>query len=263
VAKVINVTDAYIFAPTMTKKIRVGAVSYLNTKPLIYGFQQGEMQDQIELILQYPSRLVQALQKEEIDIALLPVAALDEFPDAQIFSSYCIASDDRVASVCLFSEVPVEEIQEVYLDYQSKTSVNLVRLLMKDYWKVRPMFIEAEEEYISHIKDKKAGVIIGDRALEQLGRFPFVYDLAEAWKDHTQLPFVFATWVTTKELSPAFIEQFNNANALGLQALPEIIAGVAASTYDLNTYYTKNIQYQLSEERRNGMMMFRRLMQGM
>jgi chorismate dehydratase len=256
VSKVINETDAHIFAFAMKKKIRVGAVSYLNTKPLIYGFDQGAMKDEIELVLDYPSRLVSLLQKDEIDIALLPTAAISNIKDAQVFSNYCIASDDEVASVCLFSQVPIEEIQEIFLDYQSKTSVTLLRILLKNYWQTRPSLVEAEEGYIEHIKDKKGGVIIGDRALEQLTNFEYVYDLAKAWKDYTQLPFVFATWVSREELPATFIDAFNKANQVGLNNLEDIIKNYSFPHYDLHTYYNKNIAYTLNEERRKGMMMF-------
>lgn len=245
----------------MKKKIRVGAVSYLNTKPLIYGFHQGLMKDDIELILDYPSRLVSLLQKNELDIALLPVAAVHNIKDARIFSQFCIASDQEVASVCLFSHVPIEEIQEIYLDYQSKTSVTLLRLLLKNYWQTRPSLVEADEDYITKIKGKHAGVIIGDRALEQLKNFEYVYDLAKAWNDYTQQPFVFATWVTTQELPDHFIDEFNKANQLGLDHLPEIIADTPFNAYDLHTYYHHNIGYELTEDRRKGMTMFLRMIE--
>lgn len=241
----------------MQKKIRVGAVSYLNTKPLIYGFEQGFMQNEIELTLNYPSQLTTMMQKNQLDIALLPIASIQNIQDAQIFSNYCIASDGKVASVCLFSHVPIDEVQEVFLDYQSRTSVALFRLLMRDYWNIRPLLADADTQYISQIKDKKAGIIIGDRALKQLNNFPYVYDLAEAWQQHTQLPFVFATWVSNTKLSRNFIASFNDANALGLQHLSDISNTNAHLTpYDLNTYYHENIAYQLNDERKNGMQLF-------
>lgn len=245
----------------MQKKIRIGAVSYLNTKPLIYGFEQGLLKDEIELVTDYPSKLASMLQKNEIDIALLPVAAIPNILDAQIFSNFCIGANENVASVCLFSHVPIEEIQEIYLDYQSRTSVALLRVLLKHYWNTRPILVEADEDYIANIKDKKAGVIIGDRALEQLPNFPYVYDLAAAWHDHTQHPFVFATWVTNQSLSPVFIEKFNEANQLGLAHLSEIIEANPFVAYDLQKYYTENIHYHLDEEKRNGMTMFLKLVE--
>ncbi|HNB80904.1 MAG TPA: menaquinone biosynthesis protein [Chitinophagaceae bacterium] len=240
----------------MQKRLRVGAVSYLNTKPLIYGFEQGQMKEEVELILDVPSNLATRMQKDQLDIALLPVASIPNIPDAEVFSRYCIASEHQVASVALFSQVPIEEIQEVYLDDQSKTSVALFRILMRDYWHIRPSLLEATEPYIEKIQGKTAGIIIGDRALEQRKHFPYVYDLAEAWNSHTRLPFVFATWVSNKALSASFIKKFEAANATGFRHLDEIIAAHPFPAYDLGTYYRENISYELHEENRNGMQLF-------
>ena len=240
----------------MQKKIRVGAVSYLNTKPLIYGFQNGLMSDKIELTLDYPARLATALQKKEIDIALLPVASINQIPEAEVISDYCIGATNKVASVCLFSDVPIEEIQSIYLDYQSKTSVALTKILLREFWKTRPMLLDANENYIDNIKGKTAGLIIGDRALAYYNRFAYRYDLAETWRTHTQLPFVFATWISNTHLSDSFKNEFNEATGLGIKKIDEIIATTDYSIYDLNTYYKQNISYVLDEEKRNAMTLF-------
>lgn len=245
-----------IFAPRMDHKIRIGAVSYLNTLPLIYGLENSDIQHKITLVKEYPSQLTSLLQKDMIDIALLPIASIQNIQNARIISDYCIGSYDKVASVCLFSEVPIEEIQEIYLDYQSRTSVMLLRILLKEYWHIRPSLLDADEHYIKNISGKTAGLIIGDRALENSQRFPFVYDLANAWHDYTKKPFVFATWVANKEISADFLKEFNEANAMGLQKLNEIANSISYPHYDLNTYYTQNISYTLDEEKRNGMTMF-------
>lgn len=240
----------------MQKKIRVGAVSYLNTKPLIYGFQNGLMSDKIELTLDYPARLATALQKKEIDIALLPVAVINQIPEAEVISDYCIGATGDVASVCLFSDVPIEEIQAIYLDYQSKTSVALTKILLRDFWKTRPMLLEADENYIDNIKEKTAGLIIGDRALAYYNHFAYRYDLASIWRTHTQLPFVFATWISNNHLSDSFKKEFNEATGLGIKKLDEIIAASNYTIYDLKTYYYENISYNLDDEKRNAMTLF-------
>lgn len=245
----------------MEKKIRVGAVSYLNSKPLIYGLQKEPIASKIDFTLDYPSNLTSLLQKDQLDIALLPVASMSIIRDASIISDFCISSNDKVASVCLFSHVPIEEIQHIFLDYQSRTSVMLLRILLKDYWHIRPSILQGESDYIENIKDKTAGLIIGDRALDNLEKFPYVYDLAEAWHDHTKKPFVFATWVANKELDSRFLKEFNDANTLGFQHLPEIIADLSYSNYDLNTYFNENINYHLDEEKRNGMTMFLKMVE--
>ncbi len=245
----------------MDQKIRVGAVSYLNTKPLIYGLQHGPLSEKIELLLDYPSNLTSLLQKDKLDIALLPVAAIPMIHDSHIISNYCIAADKKVASVCLFSHVPIDEIQQIYLDYQSRTSVMLLRILLKEYWNIRPSLLESDENYITQIEGKTAGLIIGDRALENLEKFPYVYDLAEAWYDYTKLPFVFAIWAANKKINPTFLEEFNIANSVGFQRIDEIISGIAYKNYDLNNYYRNNICYSFDEEKNKGMTLFLKMIE--
>lgn len=106
-----------------SNKIKVGAVSYLNTKPLIYGFEKGMMKDEVELVIDYPGKIAQALLDDTIDVGLVPVAIIPRMKECHIVSDYCIGANGPVASVCLFSEVPLEKITTVLLDYQSRTSV--------------------------------------------------------------------------------------------------------------------------------------------
>lgn len=111
----------------MAHKIRVGAVSYLNTKPLIYGFEQGKMRDEIDLLIDYPANIASQLINDKIDVGLVPVAILPLLKEHHVVSDYGIACDGEVASVCLFSDVPLHEIRTVLLDYQSRTSVALLK----------------------------------------------------------------------------------------------------------------------------------------
>ncbi len=128
----------------LDRKIRVGAVSYLNTKPLLYGIQHSPIIDKIELKIDYPSRIAAMLLNDEIDIGLVPVAIIPKLREFHINTDYCIGSDGEVASVCLFSEVPIEKIETVLLDYQSRTSVQLAKILMKEYWKINPVLEDAK-----------------------------------------------------------------------------------------------------------------------
>ena len=240
----------------MKSKIKVGAVSYLNSKPLLYGLEHGPIQEQIELSLAYPAQLAQQLSSGLIDLALMPVAALKEIEAARIVSDYGIAADGNVVSVALFSQVPLAEIETVILDYQSRTSVRLTQLLFKEYWQKEVRFVAAEPDFIQSIKGTTAAVIIGDRALAQLPHFAYHYDLSAAWKSFTGLPFVFAAWVSNKALPEDFIAAFNAANALGLAQLPDIAAANAIPYYDLKVYYEENICYYLDEAKRKGLALF-------
>lgn len=240
----------------MTRKVRVGAVSYLNTKPLIYGFEQGMMEDKIELVIDYPARIAAALLNDEIDIGLVPVAILPEMKEYYIVGDHCIGSEGAVASVCLFSEVPLEQIETVLLDYQSRTSVKLVQVLIKDHWKIAPALINASDDFRSEIKGTTAAVVIGDRALEQRMISKYQYDLGMAWKEFTGLPFVFAAWISNKQLKKAFIDEFNGVIDFSLQHIEEIVRLNPYSVFDLKKYYSAFISYNLSHEKRKGLKEF-------
>ena len=149
----------------MQRKIRVGAVSYLNTKPLIYGFEHGMMAESIELKIDFPSKIASMLLEDEIDVGLVPVAVIPEMKEYYIISDYCIGCDGEVASVCLFSEVPINEIKTLLLDYQSRSSVDLLKILISQFWKIKPVLKETSGEYQSEISGTTAALMIGDRAL--------------------------------------------------------------------------------------------------
>jgi chorismate dehydratase len=242
----------------LSKKIRVGAVSYLNTKPLLYGLQQHAVYNNIELIEDYPANLAKSLKDNTIDIGLVPVAVIPGLADPYIISDYCIGATGPVASVCIFSQVPMESITAVYLDYQSKTSVNLARILLKNYWKQDVLLLEAPSNFMDLIDGSTAAVIIGDRALEKYNSYAYRYDLAEAWINYTGKPFVFATWVANKQIDEVFIANFNEANKLGLNNIDTVVEQLSHNynSYDLHTYFTKNISYTLDTAKKEGMAQF-------
>ena len=212
--------------------------------------------DDIELSLEYPAIIAQHLREDMVDIGLVPVAAIPSIPNARIISDYGIAAEGKVASVCIFSRVPIEEIDSIYLDYQSRTSVRLAQVLLKHYWKIEVPIMQAPEDYINLIEGKTAGVIIGDRALQQLPNFKYIYDLADYWKTFTGLPFIFAAWVANKDLPEAFITKFNEANANGLAHIDEVVTENPIDYYDLQIYYRQNIKYNLNEQNRKGLELF-------
>jgi chorismate dehydratase len=238
------------------EKIRVGAVSYLNTKPLIFGFEKGMMQDEIELVIDHPRNIANALLDGTIDIGLVPVAIIPQMKSHYIVADYCIAADGEVATVCLFSQVPLEQIETVLLDYQSRTSVMLVQYLFKFYWKLQPAFVDAASDFIQHINGTTAAVVIGDRAFVQRNVSTFCFDLSLAWKNHTGLPFVFAAWVSNRPMSNQFMQAFNEANLAGLLQLDEVIKENPCSVFDLRKYYTQYIQYKLTDKKREGLSLF-------
>ena len=233
----------------MERKIRVGAVSYLNTKPLIYGFEHGMMAESVELKIDFPSKIAGMLLEDEIDVGLIPVAIIPEMKEHYIISDYCISCDGAVASVGLFSDVPLNKIEKILLDYQSRTSVELLKILVKDYWNIDPVIEMTVGEYQSKISGTTAALIIGDRALEQRKVSPYIFDLGLEWKKFTGLPFVFAAWVSNKKLDPNFTDAFNKANAFGLNNLDLVLQENPFDTFDLGDYYTKYIKFNLDNNK--------------
>jgi chorismate dehydratase len=240
----------------LDRKIRVGAVSYLNTKPLLYGIERAAIRKDIDLIIDYPSSIATMLLRDEIDMGLVPVAIIPRMKEAHINGDYCIGSNGNVASVCLFSETPVEKIEKVLLDYQSRTSVALARILLKEYWRVSPELVDGGKDFRDHIKGTTAGVVIGDRAFEQRRQSPYIYDLAEAWKDLTGLPFVFAAWISNKRLDPGFVKAFDEANLQGILHIDEVVAENPYPLFNLHDYFTRHLDYHLDPLKRQGLKKF-------
>jgi chorismate dehydratase len=241
----------------LSKKIKVGIVSYLNTRPLIYGLKLPPISEEIELIEDNPARLAELLKKNEIDLGLIPVAAIPELNEHYIIGDYCIGTETEVATVCLFSESPLNEIKKVYLDYQSRTSVALLKWLMAEYWGIHPELIQAKDEsYRNQITGTTAGLVIGDRAFEQRKISTFIFDLASEWRSITGLPFVFAAWISNKSLPTDFVDRFNHANSIGLDHLNEIVNTQKFDLFDLNKYYKIHLSYKLDERKKKGMNLF-------
>ena len=242
----------------MDDKIKISAVSYLNSKPFLYGLFRNDFDKTFSLSLDYPSECGRKLSNNEVDLGLIPVALIPQITNARIISDFCIGADGPVKTVCIYAQFPLEEIDTIYLDYQSKTSVQLLKILLRDYWKLKPKLVEAHLDYIDKICGKTAGLIIGDRSFGLEKKYPYVYDLGLAWKQHTGLPFVFAAWVANQPIPSAFMAAFDAANGHGLAHLDEVIALIPAQeqVYDLHKYYTENISYVYDEEMKQGLAAF-------
>ena len=240
------------------KKLKLSAVSYLNTKPLLYGLLRHEVGEQLEMETAIPSECARRLLAGETDLALIPVAVLPELDEYHLVSDYCIGTVGAVKTVCIYGDVPIEEMDAIYLDHHSRTSAMLTRLLLQEYWKLEPVLLPAREGYIDQISDATGGLVIGDRAIGLEKRFKYVYDLGEIWQRHTGLPFVFAAWVSRKPLSEAFVEQFNEGLADGIGHIPELqlLLPSPQPDFDLVDYFTHCISYELTAEKRQALERF-------
>ena len=238
--------------------IRVSAVSYLNTKPLIYGIFNHPVYKMLDLSLDIPSRCAQKLILDQVDLALMPVGALHDLDNYEIVSDYCIGADGTVRTVCIYSDVPMEEINIVYLDYHSRTSVLLAQHLFKHYWKKEVMFLPGPEGFEERISGTSAGLVIGDKALDQELKSSYIYDLSEAWRSLYGLPFVFAAWVSKKKLREEFITNFNAAQSQGIARIDQLVQLMANTRkhFDLDEYYNKNISYIFDAEKKKALELF-------
>ena len=244
----------------MNKLRKATAVSYLNTKPFLYGLAKTGLLDELDLQLAIPSECARQLQAGEVELGLVPVAVLPDIPRARIISDYCIGTVGAVKTVCLYTDVPLERVSHLYLDHHSRTSVALTKILLRDYWRVSPQLVPAEDGYIDELGGTTAGLVIGDRCIGLSARFAYEYDLGEAWEAHTGLPFVFAAWVSTKPLPGGFIQRFNEALAAGLAAIPELlyILPTPKADFDLATYFNEYISYDLDAPKKRALSLFLR-----
>ena len=244
------------------QKIRVAAVSYLNTKPFLYGLEHSVIRDNITLMLNMPSACADLVASGEADIGLVPVAAIDSIGDARIISEFCIGAYKQVKTVNLYSDVSVKRVKKILLDYQSRTSVALVQILAEKLWNIKPRWQNTSESFINDIKGDTAGLVIGDRTFQLEHTHRYTYDLAEEWYKLTGLPFVFAAWVTCKDLPENFLQAFNEALAYGVNhrhLAVEVWQKTAPPNADLLEYFDNYISYHLDEDKIKAMELFSQL----
>jgi chorismate dehydratase len=239
--------------------VKISVVSYLNSKPFIYGLEHSSIINEISLELDIPSVCAQKLIEDKVDIGLIPVAAIPSLTTSYIISDYCIGASGKVDSVMLYSNVPLDQITHILLDYQSRTSVTLTKVLAENFWKITPEWIKASTDYENNISGTTAAVIIGDRTFGLAGKYEYVYDLAEEWQKFTQLPFVFACWVANKKMDGDFIASFNKALKVGLDARPQLVKEITASgkyKTDIAYYLTHSIDYTFDEAKKQALELF-------
>lgn len=250
----------------MEKKYKLSLISYLNSRPFVYGLEHSVPGREMELFLDIPSKTAARLVSGEADAGLVPVGALTDLPEYHLVSDYCIGAVGPVRTVVLASEVPLEQIREVVLDYQSRSSVLLVRVLARHFWMKTWQWLPGSPGFErATIRGTTAGVVIGDRVFEAEKRFPFIYDLSAEWYRFTGLPFVFAVWVSCRALPVAFAGRLNAALSAGIGNIPqvEVMEKENYPGVDIFAYFTENISYALDEPKREGMRRFLELAAGL
>ena len=243
--------------------LRIGAVSYLNTKPLVYGLEQ--LLPSAELVYDLPSRLADDLAEGRLDVALIPTVEYFQDPSYQVVSDACIACRGPVLSVSPLSRCPRSEIRSLALDEGSRTSVALVQILLREQYGLTPSLLPLPIGSAAQDVDADAVLVIGDRAIHaEKGGFVEAWDLGDEWYRWSGLPFVFAMWTARGGLSidlGPLQEALETARDAGLANLASI-ARQEAGTLGLNeqqclAYLRDNLHFSLGEKEREGLELFR------
>jgi len=242
-------------------KIKVSAVSYLNTLPLIYGLTHSKIMQKIQLSLDTPSECAQKLINGQVDLGLVPVASISKVSGANIVSKYCIGADGPVKTVLLLSNHPLDDIETIYLDTESRTSVKLVKVLAEKFWK-KQFTWKSTIEYNNENNEAVGFVLIGNKTFTEGPKFTYSIDLAEEWKDFTRLPFVFACWVANKKLPQDFIDEFDKSMEFGLNNIELSIdksENKLISRATLKNYLLQSISYHFDDTKKKAMELFLKL----
>ena len=207
-------------AAVRRRAVRLGSVSFLNAKPLIYGIERDA---DLSLVLDVPSRLLSGLRDGRFELALLPVIDYQRLPGLRIVPGSGIGCDGPTLTVRLFSRVPIHRITRLSCDTDSHTSVALARLILAETYRIRPEFVDL---LAGAGPVPEAQLLIGDKVVcEEPPGFEYQLDLGAAWKELTGLPFVFAAWMARPDAQlgdlPARLEV---AKRQGLKHINEIIA---------------------------------------
>lgn len=243
--------------------LRIGAVSYLNSKPLIEDL--AELARDAELILDVPSRLADDLSAGELDVALIPSVEVLRDAEYEIVSDACVATRGPVLSVKLFSRVPVAQIRSLALDEGSRTSATLVRILLAERFGVRPTTELLPLGFAAEDTSTDAVLLIGDRAMKPpCERFVATWDLGKEWTEWTGLPFVFAMWVARRDCELGDVEEaLCLSRDRGVDRMADIARREAPKlgiTAELaHDYLAHNLHFTLGSAERAGLRLFQEL----
>ncbi len=250
------------------RHLRISAISYLNTAPLMWDFDKGEAARNFEISYTVPSLCDKALAEETADIGIIPAAAYTQIPGLQILHDVAIASRRAVRSILLVSQIPVELVRTVALDTSSMTSVALTKILFEKWLGGGRTFTSMEPDIEKMLDACDAGLLIGDPALRVDRQKYHTVDLAEEWIRYTGKPFVFAFWAVRsqalRQADPALdlAAVFRDSRDHGLR--PENLGQISRewaprlglTEADVQRYLTENIHYKFDAGCIEGLQLF-------
>jgi chorismate dehydratase len=244
----------------VARRLKVGAVNYLNTKPLVYGLERSGWN--AELIFDFPSRLADNLAEGKLDVALIPTIEFFRDPSYSIISDACIGCRGPVLSVKLFSRKPFADVETLALDEGSRTSVALVRILLKERFGLEPQLQKLPVDASIDDAQADAVLLIGDRAIHSPpGQFVSVWDLGDEWCRWSELPFVFAMWTARAGIDVRDIEEaLGAARDEGVAHLDEIAEREAAplglTRPQCLSYLRDNLHFYFGPREQRGLELF-------
>ena len=244
-------------------KLRVGIVNYLNSKPLAWGFLKGHHADLFAPSYHPPALVARLLGQGNLDIGLIPSIEVQRIPNLRILPDLCVAASHEVRSVILVSRCPLADIRKVALDQNSRTSVALLRVLLRERYGLDPEYLHERPDAERMLAEADAALLIGDPALKVDRDRYIVTDLAAEWRELTGLPFVFAVWAVRPEVEiPDLPFYFKSSLRYGLSSV-DTLAREAAAELDLDSseirsYLTENLSFFLRHDEIAGLEEFYR-----
>jgi chorismate dehydratase len=240
--------------------LRIGAVTYLNARPL--SVELSRLAPEADIVVDLPSRLADGLAQGRLDVAMVPSIEFLRQPGTRIVSDACVSCDGPVRSVMLYSRVPIERIRTLALDEGSRTSAVLAQILLREQFHLAPRLRPLPIGTPADRCDADAVVLIGDRGMApHEGPFEVVWDLGEQWRRWTGLPFVFAMWVARPGLAVAGLDElFAAARDAGVLRLAEIARAaspeIGLPEEECLSYLRDNLVFHLGPRQRQGMERF-------
>jgi chorismate dehydratase len=241
--------------------VQLGAVSYLNARPLTWALDRSPQRWRIRYDV--PSVCSALLQSGEVDLGLIPSIDYLQSPDYRIVPGVGIGSRGPIASVALFTRVPLGDVRRIALDTSSRTSVALVRVLCHHHFRIAPEFVPHGPDLEAMTRGSDAALLIGDPALEAsheaLGLQKI--DLGAEWTAMTGLPFVYAAWTgKANAVSPGDVTLLQDAQQEGVRSTEAISAeygrGNPAIAARAASYLRDNVKYGLGVEEAKGLQAF-------
>jgi chorismate dehydratase len=240
--------------------LRLGAVSYLNARPLTWALDRDQQRWKIRYDL--PSVCASLLATRQIHLGLVPSIEFLRAPDYRLVPGVGIGSSGPVASVALYARVPLEQVRRISVDTSSRTSVALLKVLCRRRWNIQPEFVSHAPDLVAMTRQHDAALLIGDPALEAdhhaLGLTKF--DLGGEWTAMTGLPFIYAAWTGPGPIGASDVDALQAAQAAGVDAVSEIAAeygnGDQAKTARAVAYLRDNMKYGLGPDASAGLQLF-------